>query len=76
MVSCSFSIYIIENVLLGIFIGNAITGVIMLTVSTHVAEGSSIELLLMMIVAISIGLYTINKNKRIIKEKMNLDYEV
>ena len=47
----------------------------MLTVSMHVAEGASIELLLMDIVAISIGLYTINKKKRTIKEKMTLDYE-
>ena len=65
----------IKDALLGIFIGNVIAGAIMLTVSMHVAEGASIELLLMVIVAISIGLYTINKKKRTIKEKMTLDYE-
>ena len=65
----------IKDALLGIFIGNAIAGTIMLTVSMNVAEGVSIELLLMAIVAISIGLYTINKKKRTIKEKMTLDYE-
>lgn len=65
----------IKNALLGIFIGNAIAGAIILTVSMHVAEGASIELLLMVIVAICIGLYTINKKKRTIKEKMTLDYE-
>lgn len=30
----------------------------------------------MVIVAISMGLYTINKKKRTIKEKITLDYEV
>lgn len=66
----------IKDVLLGIFIENAIARVIMLTVSIHVAEGASIELLLMARVAISIGVYTINKKKRTIKEKTTLDYEV
>lgn len=65
----------IKDALLGIFIGNAIAGAIMLTVSMHVAEGASIELLLMVIVAISIGLYTMNKKKKSIKEKMTLDNE-
>ena len=35
----------------------------MLTVSMHAAEGTSIELLLIVIVSISIGIYTINKKK-------------
>ena len=65
----------IKDALLGIFIGNVIAGAIMLTVSIHLAEVASIELLLRVIVAISIVLYTINKNKRRIKEKMSLDYE-
>ena len=47
----------------------------MLTVSMHVADWASIELLLIVIVTISIGLYTTNKKKRTIKEKMTLDYE-
>ena len=41
----------------------------------HVVEGASIELLLMVIVAISIGIYTINKKKITIKEKTTIDYE-
>ena len=47
----------------------------MITVSMNVAEGASIELLLTAIVVISIEIYTINRKKRINKEKMTLDYE-
>lgn len=47
----------------------------MLTVSMYVTEVVSKELLLMDIVVISICLYTINKRKRTIKEKINLYYE-
>lgn len=65
----------IKDALLGIFIGNAVAGVIMLTVSMHMAEGANIEILLMAIVAISICIYTMNKKKKSIKEKMNIDYE-
>ena len=54
----------IKGDLLCIFIGNVIAEVIMLTVSIHIAEGSSIELLLIAILAISIGIYTMNKKKR------------
>lgn len=64
----------IRDALLGILIGNAIAGAIILTVSMHVADGVSIELLLMTIIAISIGIYTINKKKNLNKEKMTLDY--
>ena len=53
----------IKDALLGIFIGNAIAGAIILTVSMHVSEGASIELLLIAIIVISIGIYTMNKNK-------------
>ena len=66
----------IKDALLGIFIGNAIAGAIMLTVSMHVAEGTNIELLLTIIVAISIGIYIMNKKKKVNKEKMSFDYEV
>lgn len=38
-----FKMRVVES-LLGIFIGNAIAGAVMLTVSMHVAEGASIEL--------------------------------
>lgn len=60
----------IKDALLGIFIGNAIAGAIMLAVSMHLAEGASIELLLMAIIAAIIALYTIKK-----KKKRSLDYE-
>ena len=62
----------IKDVLLGIFIGNAIAGAIMLVVSMPVTEVAIIDLLLIIIVAISID---INKKKKIIKEKTTLDYE-
>ena len=65
----------IKDALLGIFIGNAIAGAIMLTLSMHVADGLSIEILLIAIVALSIGLYTLKK-KKINNKKANLDYEV
>ena len=57
----------IKESLFGIFIGNAIAGSIMLTLSMHVVEGASIELLLIVIVAISIGIYIMNKKKKQIK---------
>lgn len=65
----------IKDALLGIFIENDIAGAIMLTVPIHMVEWASIELLLIAIVAISLGKYTMNKNKKSNKEKMNLDYE-
>lgn len=36
----------------------------MLTVSMYLVEGASIEILLIAIVAISIGIYTMNKKKK------------
>ncbi|MPN41050.1 hypothetical protein SDC9_188590 [bioreactor metagenome] len=54
----------IVHAFFGIFIGNAIAGAIMLTVSMHVAEGSSIELILIALVAIILGLYFMKKRKR------------
>lgn len=41
----------------------------------HVAEVARIELLLIAIVTISIGIYTMNIKKKSIKENMALDYE-
>ena len=49
--------------LLGIFIGNAIVGAVMLTVSMYVAEGASIELLLIALLTIVIVLYLIKNNR-------------
>ena len=57
-----FKMRIVEA-LFGIFIGNAIAGAIILAVSMHVAEGISIEILLIAIVALSVGLYTFKKKK-------------
>ncbi|MEW9077536.1 COG2426 family protein [Terrisporobacter glycolicus] len=57
----------IVNAFFGIFIGNAIAGVIMLTVSMHVADGSSIELILIVLAAMILGLYFIKKEKEIKK---------
>ena len=57
-----FKMRVFES-LLGIFIGNAIAGAVMLTVSMHVAEGASIELLLVALVTILIGFYLIKNNR-------------
>lgn len=57
-----FKMRVVES-LLGIFIGNAIAGAVMLTVSMHVAEGASIELLLVALVTIIIGFYLIKNNR-------------
>ena len=57
-----FQMRVVES-LLGIFIGNAIAGAVMLTVSMHVAEGASIELLLVALVTILIGFYLIKNNR-------------
>ena len=70
-----FKMRIVEA-LIGIFIGNAIAGAIMVTVSMHVADGASIELLVISIVAIGIGIYTINKKKKLNKDKVNFYYKV
>ena len=61
-----FKMRIVES-LLGIFIGNAIAGAIMLTVSMHVSEGISIELLIISILTIVATLYII-KQKKLNKE--------
>ena len=57
-----FKMRVVES-LLGIFIGNAIAGAVMLTVSMHVTEGASIELLLIALVTIIIGFYLIKNNR-------------
>ena len=57
-----FKMRVVES-LLGICIGNAIAGAVMLTVSMHVAEGASIELLLVALVTIIIGFYLIKNNR-------------
>ena len=61
-----FKMRVVES-LLGIFIGNAIAGAIMLTVSMHVSEGISIELLIISILTIVATLYII-KQKKLNKE--------
>ena len=57
-----FKMRVVES-LLGIFIGNAIAGAVMLTVSMHIAEGAIIELLLISLVTIIIGGYLIKNNR-------------
>ena len=57
-----FKMRVVES-LLGIFIGNAIAGAIMLTVSMHVSEGISIELLIIFILTIIAIFYIIKQNK-------------
>lgn len=54
----------IKDALLGIFIGNAIAGVIMMAVSLHLAEGITVETLLIGSVIVIAGIFTIVKKKR------------
>lgn len=54
----------IVDAFFGIFVGNAIAGAIMLTVSMHVADGASIELILIALVAMVLGLYFMKRRKR------------
>lgn len=57
-----FKMRVVES-LLGIFIGNAIAGAVILAVSMHVADGASIELLLIALLTIVIVLYLIKNNR-------------
>ena len=61
----------IKDALLGIFIGNAIAGAIILTVSMHVAEGASIELILIVLTIMALGYYFVKKRKD--KEKISVN---
>ena len=54
----------IKDALLGIFIGNAIAGVIMMAVSLHLAEGITVKTLLIGLVIVIAGIFTIVKKKR------------
>ena len=65
-----FKMRIVES-LLGIFIGNAIAGAIMLTVSMHVADGASIEVILIVLIAMVSGYYFIKKRKN--KENISIN---
>ena len=57
-----FKMRVVES-LLGIFIGNAIAGAVMLTVSMHVAEGVSIELILVALIVIVSSCYFMKNSK-------------
>lgn len=57
-----FKMRIVES-LLGIFIGNAIARAIMITVSIHVDEGKSIELILIALILMVLGYYFIKREK-------------
>mgnify|MGYP001069841180 CR=1 FL=1 len=54
----------IKDALLGIFIGNAIAGVIMMTVSLNLSEGINIGTLLIGLVIVIAGIFAIIKKKR------------
>lgn len=60
----------IKDALIGVFIGNAIAGIIMLTISMHLAEGISFGSLLIIGLGIIIGviLYYKSKKNRLNKE--------
>ena len=57
-----FKMRIVDS-LLGIFIGNAIAGTIILTLSLHISEGINIELIIVYLVIIFIGYNFIIKRK-------------
>ena len=57
-----FKMRVVES-LLGIFIGNAIAGAVMLTVSMHVADGAGIEFLLIALVIMVIGFHLMKNNR-------------
>lgn len=60
----------IKDALFGVFIGNAIAGIIMMTISMHFAEGISIGkiFIFLTVIIVAIIFYYKFKNKKIIKE--------
>ena len=60
----------IKDALLGVFIGNAIAGIIMLIVSLHISEGS-IEMIIASVLLVLVGIvfyiYKKRKNKKIME---------
>ena len=62
----------IKDALLGIFIGNAIAGVIMMTVSLHLSDGINIGTLLIGLVIAIAGIFAIIKKKR--NNKLNASF--
>ena len=65
-----FKMRIVES-LLGIFIGNAIAGAIILIVSMHMADGASIELMLVILAIMVLSCYFIKKRKN--KENISMN---
>lgn len=65
-----FKMRILDS-LLGIFVGNAIAGAIILIVSMHVAEGTSIELILVALIAVVLGCYFVKRRKNRENIKVN-----
>ena len=66
----------LKDSLLGIFIGNAIAGLIMLTLSMHIAEGASIGTIIIALLMIFVcGCIVLNKRKNMKKEKMVFNIE-
>ena len=67
----------IKDALIGVFIGNAIAGIIMLTVSLHIAEGISVKTIIISItimILTSFIYFKIKKNK--MKEEYNLEDDI
>ena len=67
----------IKDALIGVFIGNAIAGIIMLAVSLHIAEGISVKTIIISIIIIiltSFIYFKIKKNK--MKEEYNLEDDI
>lgn len=59
----------IKDAVFGIFVGNCIAGVIMLTISNHLIDGISIENLGIILLIVIIGMYLLIKKKKYNKEK-------
>ncbi len=65
----------IKDALLGIFIGNAVAGSIILIISMHIAEGATIEIIIIALVSLAIGIYMLIKKKKSKNEMININYE-
>ncbi|RDY27438.1 hypothetical protein CHL78_009495 [Romboutsia weinsteinii] len=63
----------IKDALLGIFVGNAIAGLIMITVSMHLAEGISVGTIIISLIVIVVGGVLLAKKK---KKKVDTEEEI
>ena len=63
----------LKEALLGIFIGNAISGIIMLTVSMYIARGSVVEITMMVLIIITMAVFIFYKKNKVVNNKVKFD---